>query len=287
MLDKLDKALGGIVFDSSQSAITAALEVLGSRFQPISVVMPVTVTYDALMAVIRSNARPVVVDIDPDTLQADVSQVQECLESMEDAVVLLTRPAGLPVAPSLMEAVQDVPTIVDTRVLPTELEMFCTYNVYDMSPMLGKGAVVYAKNSDICKDLRVAREDAQTGMGEVLAALGYKRLPEISLLPRGLEYSELIDKSGKSGIVGYGGSAVLGSYLVRVSDANKAQQHLAKRGVQTAFGVVPVYKYEIARKRFPQELNYPIAEDLCTKFLLLPDHEDVPRDQILDALWNL
>lgn len=285
-LAKFDQALGGVVFSSTQAAITAALEVLGSRFQPISVVIPVTASYNTLMAVIRANARPIVVDIDKHTLQADPIQVREVLGDVEEAVVLLTRPGGLPITSELLEIVQDVPTIVTTDVLPTELDMLCTYSVYDMSMMLGNGSVVFTKTSEVLKDLKTVRTDSQTEMSEVLATLGYKRHPEMAFLPKGLEYGKLLN-AVDCNITGYGGNATSGTYLIEVSDAYRAYSVLAENGIQTALGVVPVYKYAIARKRFPQEPNYPVAEQLHTRFLLLPDHEDAPRARILDILRDL
>ncbi len=70
-----EHAAQGIAFNSSQAAITACLEILGSRFQPISVIMPVNVSLDALNAVIRANARPIMTEVDEWTFQADHKQV--------------------------------------------------------------------------------------------------------------------------------------------------------------------------------------------------------------------
>ncbi len=219
-LTRLEKHLaGGLAFNSSQAAISASLEILGSRFQPISVIMPVNAPYDALMGVIHANARPVVTDINDFDFQADTDQVKEALEGLPEAVVYLNRPGGLPVNAGLLEAVQDVPTICDSRILPLEDEMLFTFNIYDLSVMVGEGAVLYSKNEEQLNDLKQVRADTKTELPEISSALAYQRQPQMRDLPDGSEYTELLDKSQKTGIIGYAGNTPLSTYLIRVNNA--------------------------------------------------------------------
>ena len=277
-----------IAFNSSQAAIGACLEILGSRFQPISVILPVTVSQDTLQAVIRSNARPVVVDIDPWTFQADPEQVAECLQDLPEAVVLLTRPGGMPIAPKLLEAVLDVPTICDSRLLPTEVEMVCTYNIYDISVMVGEGAVVYTKNEDQIKDLKQIRADSKSELSEVSAALAYQRHPELSTFPTGSKYSEILDKSSNTGILGFAGDSPNSTFLIKVNNVQVVLNHFAKKhNLKFTHGAIPVYKYPIMRQRWQQEPNYPNAEKVHNQLMLLPNNEGVNHQALLDEIWDV
>ncbi len=287
-LRQFEKSMAkAIAFNSSQAAVTACLEILGSRFQPISVIMPVNVPYDTLQGVIRANARPIITDIDEWTFQADAKQVAAALRDAPEAVVLLTRPGGMPIAGSLLEAVQDVPTICDSRILPVETEMVCTFNIYDMSVMVGEGSVVYTKNEDQIKDLKQIRADSKTELSEVAAALAYKRQPQMPTYPNGSKYSELLDNSSKSGIIGFAGNTPHPTYLIKVSNAAVVRNHFIKKGVEFSFGSIPVYKYPIARKRWRQEPNYKIAEKVLNQLLLLPNNEGVKRDAVLEEIWTV
>ncbi len=278
---------GGIAFSSSQAAITACLEILGSRLQPISVIMPVNVAYDTLMGVIRSSARPIICDIDEWTFQADAKQVSEALQECPEAVVLLTRPGGMPVAPALLEAVQDVPTICDARMLPVETEMKCTFNVYDISVMVGEGAVLFVKDEVQIKDLKQVRADSKSELSEVCAALAYKRQPQMQGLPNGSAYAELLKNTSKSGIMGFAGDTPLPTYLIKVPDAKLILTHFAQKGMKLSYGSIPVYKYPIARQRWRQEPNYPIAEKVHSRLMLLPNNEGVKREAFLEIIWNV
>lgn len=286
-LSKLEAALNnGIGFSSSQAGITTCLESLGSRFQPISVIMPVNAPYDALMGVIRSNARPIITTIDLHTFQSNVDQVKEALQSLPEAVVYLHRPGGLPVEPELLEAIQDVPTICDTRLLPVEADMKFTFNIYDISVMVGDGAFVYTKQSEIRSDLIQIRADSRTELSEVASALAFKRKVGMLTYPNGDEYSQLLDISGKSGILGFSGPIPNPTYLIQVEDAYKVRSKLYKKGIETAFGCIPVYKYPIARKRWTQEPNYLVAEQLHNQLVLLPNSGNINRSVILEEIWT-
>jgi len=278
---------GGIAFNSSQAAITACLEVLGSRFQPISVIMPVNVSYDALMGVIRANARPIVCDIDEWTLQANPEQVSSALKDAPEAIVLLNRPGGRLVDEKLLEVVQEVPTICDSRMLPLEEIMLFTFNVYDISVMVGSGAVVYLKNEEQASDLKQIRADSKVELSEVNAALAYKRQPLMSDYPDGSEYMELLDSVGKFGIIGISGNTPLPTFLIKVKDSKLILDYFAQRRVQLAYGSIPVYKYPIARKRWQQEPNYKIAEKMHGQLVLLPNHEGVNRARCLEEIWKV
>lgn len=287
-LIKLEKYLaGGLAFSSNQAAITACLELLGSRLRPISVIMPVNAPYDALMGVIRANARPVITDVDPISFQANVSQVIEALVDLPEAVVYLNRPGGLPVDKELLEAVQSVPTICDARVLPVEKDMLFTFNVYDISLLVGEGAVLYHKYEEQVTELKQIRADAKAELPEISSALAFNRLPQMSTYPDGSVYTQLIEKSEKSGIIGYNCSLPNPTYLIKVKDAQAVGQHFSKLGIQIGSGCLPVYKYPIARKRWTQEPNYPVAEALHKELVLLPNHENINKERLIEELWKI
>ena len=153
--------------------------------------------------------------------------------------------------------------------------------------MVGEGAVLYSKNEEQLNDLKQVRADTKTELPEISSALAYQRQPQMRDLPDGSEYTELLDKSQKTGIIGYAGNTPLSTYLIRVNNAKLILTHFAQMGIQMSYGSIPVYKYPIARKRWVQEPNYPVAEQVFNQLVLLPNHEGVKKDKVLEAIWKL
>lgn len=287
-LNQLEKHLPpGIVFNTIQSAVSACLEILGSKYNPISVVLPVNITPDILAGVIQAGGRPVILDVDSNTFQIDTEQLKEALKELKDAVVCLTRPAGIPAPESLLETVQDVPTIGITNIPPVESNMRFTFNLYDLSLLCGEGAVVFQQDETQQKDLKIIQKNNDSGLSEVNSALVYKRLPLLLDYPTGEEYLKIIETFEKSDIIGYGSGTPNPVFLLQVKDVQPILGVLRTKGLLCSLGCIPVYKYEIAKKRWATEPNYPVAERLFKTLLLLPNHDGVNKRELLELIATL
>lgn len=284
--EQLEKNLKGqaVLFNSNQSAISACLELMGSRVGELFCVMPVTAPKDAVQGVIRAGAMPILLDISPADLQLATEPVVELLESVPNAVVYLTRPGGLPIRPELLEAVQEVPTIIDSRLPPVERTFLGTFNLYDLSGMIGQGSLLYHHDTEKVNELKIIRDMSNTHVPELLVGLFVRRWREIGKLKDTSQYTELLEISNESGIIGYKSVTPTYTFLAMVSDAGGALEALNTQGYKAELGLIPVYTYADMRKRWKEEPDYPVAESLKNKVLLLPNHPLNSAGEILEII---
>ena len=277
------------VFDSIQASIMACLESLGSRKQQTAVIMPVTAPLDALMGVIRAGAMPVLLDVSAVDLQLDRALLREALEALENAVVYLNIPGGLPVAPELVEALAAVPTcptIVDTRLPPVYMHFHGSYTIYDLSTLVGAGAVMLPRDPEQLDTLKILRNEAVAELPEVCAALAYKRLDNIQDIQDTSEYADLLETSSKSGIIGFRSAYPTPVFLAMVEDGKAVLSHIQSKNYQGAWGAVPLYFYPHVRERWQEEPEYPVAEKLAKEVILLPNHCGIDRTELLEEIYG-
>lgn len=288
------------VFSSCQAAITAALEVLGSRTHDIPVVMPITALPDTISAVLRAGGNPILLDINPNTLQTEPSMLKEVIDSLQAVVTVLDRPGGMPVHADLLSLVQDLPTIVDTR-LPPQLgnDAYCvgTFNVFDLSPVIGTGGLVVHKFSDQVHELKLVRSGLlglAANLNDMLSALAYTRLrnnPDLAARKQAQQkvfstYSDLL--SGKKEIL-FPECLEKPYCILRVNSANKVIAHLHSFGISAIKPVFPLHTLPIMQRRWQETPEYPVAEELTDKLVALPTHPGVvgKEEEIVSKLLDV
>ena len=285
-LKKLEKLIApgySCAFDSVQNAVQAACELLGARIDMVPVILPVTAPPDTLAAVLRAGCHPLLLDIEEDTLQMNPSQLKEVIDLLEEEekvpIVLFTRPAGLPINPALLRMVEDLPSIADTRLLPhPELvgeDVPCSFNIFDLTPICGSGAVVVHAFEDNLPHLKEVR-NGPMGLNAMLPEQQAKHAYAV-LGCFGIEldmYKDVSTHFAKHLPV-LGPSRWPAPVWVRVDNARSVATHLASYDIQAKIGLYPLYKLEEVRIRYAENPDYPVAESLENSFLCIPTHQNV------------
>jgi|LakMenEpi03Aug12_release.lakeMendotaPanAssembly.Ray.scaffolds.fasta_scaffold03047_32 dTDP-4-amino-4,6-dideoxygalactose transaminase len=288
------------VFNSCQAGITAILEVLGSRTHDIPVVLPITAPTDTVSAVLRAGGNPILLDINPTTLQLEPSLLKEVIDTLKAVVVVFDRPCGAPVDQELLSLTQDFPTIIDTR-LPPQLnsEEACvgTFTVFDFGPVVGTGSLVIHKYSDQVHELRLVRSGLlglSANMNELICSLAHKRLKEHpDLAERKQHQNSIFAKyasllAGKKEIV-LADSKEKPYCAVRVQNANRAIAQLHGCRFTAIKPVFPLHTLPIMQRRWQETPEYPVAEDLANRLVALPTHPGVSgkEEEIVSKLLDV
>lgn len=280
----------GVVFNSYQLAIQSTLELLGTRISPIPVIMPVTASPDTVAAVLRSGAAPVLLDVDYLTLQMNATQLQDALQELESAIVLLTMPGGQAVNEGLITLVEDLPTVVDTRLVPDpkDLKQLGSFTVYDLGPMCGAGGVVVHKFLPQLAELKVVRSGSMGHSGKLSWPQTHyieQRVDQVASRKQdqalnAFLYTDALRASNKSGMIVFKHSLDWPYYLVRVPNAAHVVAHLQEQGIRAVFGCYPLHLVDELKPRWTEAPEYPVAEKLKDEIVALPTWFDPQGDSV-------
>jgi len=282
---KLEQHFGpsAVAFNSYQNAISAILEVLGSRSHMIPVILPITASPDTISAVLRGGGDPLLLDIRPQTLQIDPVVLGEVLTEVKAAVVILGRPGGQDVDPELLALTTELPTILDSRLPPhedIESNLCCTFNVFDLAPLVGTGALVFHKFSQQVRELKMVRAGVlglAANLNDALAAYAMKRLstdPSLGVR-RGQQtivanrYIELLKENYALPFIS---SPEWPYFIVRVDNADRVVAHLHSHEISVMKPVYPLHMLSDINRRWVEKPSYPVAEGLAKKLVALPTH---------------
>ncbi len=271
-----------VAFGTYQASLSAILEVLGTRTHLIPVVMPITASPDTIAATLRAGGDPVLLDILPQTLQMDPGELRLVLSELKAAVVILTRPAGQAVDPELLAVVGENPTILDSRLPPHEKiadQCICTFNVFDLAPIIGTGSVVIHKFDQQVRELKLVRNGLLGlcgNLNDALAAYALKRLKADPGLDtrRGVQGTvayEYIKLLKEKYVFPFDESPEWPYFIVRVDNADKVVAHLHSE-VELVKPVFPLHMLSDVNRRWMEKPEYPVAEGLWRKLVALPTH---------------
>lgn len=282
---------------SVQIALQSCLELMGTRTDMLPVLMPVTAAPDTLSAVLRSGAHPMLLDVKEDTLQMDPEQVKMALEELDTAIILFTRPGGLPVDETLIELAQDQPSIVDSRLLPHPsmgIEDFpAVFNVFDLTPACGGGGVIVHKFQKQVSQLKIVRSGVMGHSGalsEPQAELALQRLNSIKEFVTihssvAADLTSHLNALDRDDILTYPAAKWPSPLYIRVPNAKRVAAHLNTYGIETALGVYPLCRLKEVYIRYKEEPDYPVAEKLSNEVLCLPTHSGVWGNESKIVEW--
>jgi dTDP-4-amino-4,6-dideoxygalactose transaminase len=269
-----------------QTAIQCCLELLGTRTAMIPVIMPVTAPPDTLCAALRAGAHPLLLDIDAKTLQIDPQQLEEALKEIECPIVIFTRPGGMPVDERLLSLVDNIPTIVDSRLIPHNNlgleDLSCTWNIFDLSPVVGSGGVIVHKFTKQVEQLKLVRSGIMGHSGslsEIQAKIALDRLKNVSAYFN--KCGEVFDKLSSYKMFDKSNQPLL--FYSNVKDASKVITNIQSEGVEAVLGVFPLCGIPEVQKRYKEAPEYPVAFSLSNKILCLPTHTDM-ADAVLNNI---
>lgn len=271
-----------ITFSTYHAAVSAVLEVLGSRGHMVPVVMSITTAPEVLSGVLRAGGDPILLDIQESTLQMDPGLLQMVLKELGAAVVLLSRPGGQPVDPDLLSQVADLPTILDSGLqakADLNAESICTFNLFDLSSYCEVGALLTHKHEVQQKELRSVRNGVlglSANLPVCLASTARSKIvfsntnrSRSTDLVTASRYIELLGDRAK-----FTSSPEWPNFIVKVDNANKAIVHLADL-VEVKKPVFPLHYMQTIAKRWAEQPSYPVAETLHGQFVALPTHSGI------------
>lgn len=286
-VQKLEKYLDdAIVTNSYQICVQMVCEVLGARQYAIPVILPVTASIQTLAGVYWSGATPVLLDVD-ETLNVQQGPLQEALEGLGGAVVVIERVGGYDVPPALLEATKGVPTIVCTRYPPHlskyELGLHGSFNIFDLKDVAGSGGVIYHEYDKQRMQLRNLREGALGHDAQMSEKLAYSIYTKLNASSKGRErthnriarrFEEELQKYGQTAIMPWKPAKLAGTLFFTVPDVLYMQQHLGSKGYPSRPAIIPLHRIQAVARRFPasNEVKYPNADKLFNKILALPSH---------------
>jgi dTDP-4-amino-4,6-dideoxygalactose transaminase len=267
-----------------QTAVQACLELLGTRTDVVPVIMPVTAPPDTLAAVLRSGAHPLLLDIEEETLQVDPEQLRDAISMLAEEervpIVLLNRPFGQPVLPELLEAIADLPSVCDSRLIPhSELEeddLPCSFSIFDLTPICGSGAIIVHPFVTQVKQLKEVRNGPMGLSGALSEQQAKHAVAVLKSFPLQVKlYEESLNQLMSYGLDVMGPSKWPAPLWLKVPNARLIVAHLASYGIASAVGLYPLYGLEEVRRRYTEEPEYPVAEKLENSFVCIPTHQKV------------
>lgn len=287
-LTKLESFIAGehaCATNSVQTAVQACLELLGTRTDVIPVIMPVTSPPDTLSGVLRSGAHPLLLDINEWTLQMDTEQLKDALTMLEGEdrvpIVLFNRPFGQPVSPELLDLVQELPTVCDSRVVPhpdlSGEDLPCSFNIFDLTPICGSGSVIvhgFAAQVSQLKEVRSGPMGHSGALSEQQSKHVRAVLQSYTLQTK--LYREVCESLISGDKLEFLESSKWPAPLwVNVPNARLVVAHLRSYGIEAVVGLYPLCNLEEVKRRYAEEPEYPVAQKLENSFVCIPTHQDV------------
>jgi dTDP-4-amino-4,6-dideoxygalactose transaminase len=297
----------GIGVNSGSDALLLAIKVLGigEGEEIITVSHTMSSTVDAIT---RNGAKPIFVDIEPDTLEMDVSSIEEKISTRTRAIIPV-HIYGHPVNMNpLMEIAQEHDLVVIEDACQAhgseysrrkvggigDIGCFSFYPTKNLGAY-GDGGMLVTNNKEFYEELRRMRNHGQSTryhqdnvgvnsrLDEIQAAVLRVKLHYLNqwnerrrriakLYEDLLRNPDLVTPIEKE----YA-KHVYHLYVIMHNDRDKLQQHLLKKGVQTLIHYpIPVHK----QKAYDVGITLHITEQICRKILSLPIHPWLLEDEI-------
>lgn len=289
--------------NSGSDALYLALNALGVGKEDEVITVPFTFI-STVDAITRNGARPVFVDIEPDSLCIDVNELEDKISSKTRAII----PVHIFGHPAEMGRIQEIAKVNNLYVIEDACQAhgaeyrgrkvggfglagcFSFYPTKNLGAMGDAGMVVTGDGcmADKLKRLRDygrAETYTQTTSGinsrldEVQAAVlrvKLRKLDSWNGRRRHLAclYEEILGNAGiQIPVIKDGVLPVYHQYVIRVKKRNKLQEHLREKGIQTLIHYpVPVHLQKTYRFLEYKKGDLPVAEACAEEALSLPIH---------------
>ena len=301
----------GLPYAVATNSGTSALHLglLALDIQPDDEVITVAFTFAATVeAILYCGARPVYVDVDPDTLVMDVAQVEGAITDRTKAIIPVHL-YGNPVDMGALNEMADrhgIPVLEDAcqahgallRGKPVgswgEAGVFSFYPTKNLGA-LGEGGILVTRDENIAETARILRNHGETAryqhsrlgfnyrMTAFQGAVLRTKLPYLKQWNK--ERRRLADRyrQGLEGLEGLGGSgirvveetpdseAVYHLFVVMVDDRDQVQQALEGEGIETqVYYPVPLNRQPAFSTCNVSDAGLPVTDSAAERVLSLP-----------------
>jgi len=292
----------GVGVNSGSDALLLALQALdiGAGDEVLTVAHTFISTADAI---VRNGARPVFVDIDPDTYCIDPAQIEEKVTRRTRAIIpvhLYGHPAEMtPIVDMAkrhhLHVIEDASqahgaTYEDKRVGSIgDLGCFSFYPTKNLGAY-GDGGMVVTSNGELAEKLRRLRNYGQPRKNEHVLVGANSRLDEMQAAVLRVklrhldrwnrrrrevadQYHARLRESGMvTPVEKQNAGHVYYLYVIRCQQRNVVQRHLSQHKIHTQIHYpVPVHKQR-AYQDMGFDIHLPVTERVCHEILSLPMH---------------
>ena len=257
------------------------------------------------------KAKPVFVDIEPDTFNIDTNLIEAAITKNTRAIM----PVSLFGQPADMDYIQNIASKYNLKVIIDGAQSFgSTYknktdsNLGDISitsffpskPLgcYGDGGAVFTNNDVYAEKIKMLRVHGQNkrnfhkyiGMGgrmdTIQAAI---LLAKLKYFPGELKDRQIVADQYTSGLfdilqtptIKSNRSSVWAQYTVRVNNRDNIQEKLKKKGIPTSvFYPVSLHLQECFKFLNYKQGDFPISEKACNEVISLPMNPFLTYDQI-------
>lgn len=310
---------GFAAYCGTQSAIgvgsgTDALQValLACGVGPGDEVITVSHTFFATVeAIVLTGARPVLVDIDPETYNIDPAQVERAINRRTRAII----PVHLYGQPANMAPILELAHKYNLKVIEDacqahgaqyrgrrtgglgDVGCFSFYFTKNLGAY-GESGMITTSDLDIAKRCRMLRDHGQGAkyvhslfgingrLDEIQAAVLKVKLPHLDdWLERRRSLARVYNASLPSSIVTpkemFGARHVYHLYVIRTPDRDQLRTWLETKGVGTGMHYpIPIHLQEAWRQYGGAALSLPVTEKITGEILSLPMYPELTAEEV-------
>ena len=314
---ELERALEG--FTGAKHAITCSsgtdallLAMMAMDIQPDDEIITTPFTFIATAETITlMKAKPVFVDIEPDTFNIDANLIDAAITDKTKAIM----PVSLYGQPADMDTIQAIADKHNLKVIIDGAQSFgSTYNdktdsnlgdisttsFFPAKPLgcYGDGGAVFTNNDEYAKTIKMMRVHGQNkryhhkyiGMGgrldTIQAAVLLAKLPHYpqELADRqqvAQRYTETLSDKLQMPVIRPNRSSAWAQYTVRVNNRDALQAKLKDNGIPTAVHYpMPLHLQECFQYLNCKQGDFPISEKASNEVMSLPMNSFLTNDQV-------
>lgn len=262
-------------------------------------------------AIILAGAKPVLVDIDPDTYTMDVNQVEQAITSRTRAIL----PVHLYGHPADMGPILELARIYNLKVIEDacqahgaeysgkrtgslgDVGCFSFYFTKNLGGY-GEGGIITTSNPEIAQMARMIRDHGQNAkyyhslmgmngrLDEIQAAVLKVKLRHLD------EYTELRRSIAASYTANLPGNLVLPRakewarhvyhlYVIRTPERDELKDYLSEKGISTGLHYpVPVHLQEMWTRYVGDNVSLPVTEKIVGEILSLPIYPELSPEEV-------
>jgi dTDP-4-amino-4,6-dideoxygalactose transaminase len=300
---------------SGTDALHIALRANGIR--PGDEVITVPNTFIATVeAIVLAGARPILIDIDPETYNMDTSQLEEAITSRTKGII----PVHLYGHPADMDPVMDIATSHGLKVIEDACQAhgaqykgrrvgsignagcFSFYFTKNLGAY-GEGGIITTSDPDIAKQCRMIRDHGQNAkyyhsvigfngrLDELQAALLKVKLPH---LEEWLEKRRSLAQAYNNGLPERfikpqempWARHVYHLYVVRTPERDQLHEWLQSNGIGAGMHYpIPIHLQEAWRAYGEADLSLPVTEKITKEIISLPMYPELSLAEV-DYICN-
>ncbi len=266
--------------------------------------------FATIEAIIYQGARPVFVDIEPDTFNIDTDQIEARITSKTKAILpvhIFGHPANMEILVDMADSygisiVEDCAQAFGAHIRGRKVGTFGTCGCFSFYPSknlggYGDGGLVITNDDDIAERIRIIRNHGSPG-GYINKKIGLNsRLDELQAailrvkLKRIDSYNELRRRHAKyyterlSDLVACpvekeGYCHVYHQYTIRTALRDMIREGLKKRGISSVvYYPIPMHLQDALRFLGYRAGDFPVAEAASKEVLSLPIYPELTEDE--------